>query len=104
MGIFKTTVAVLVSGFLVGAASMPARAGESKDPPGVISAEVMPAEGAVKSLLGVLNSIQVESTPDKERRANCKAQHLYSEHDVVGDPQACFLGNMGPGIVIGGPG
>jgi hypothetical protein len=27
-----------------------------------------------------------------EAKAPCKAPYLYSQHDVVGDPEACFMG------------
>src|ERR1700728_2861544 len=29
---------------------------------------------------------------------NCKAGHVYSQHDIVGDPQACIMGTLTIGV------
>lgn len=35
----------------------------------------------------------VRIRPDAQN--NCKPGHLYSAHDIVGDPQACIMGSLG---------
>jgi hypothetical protein len=37
-------------------------------------------------------------TASPQDQTNCKAPHFYSQHDVVGDPQACIMG----ALTIGG--
>ena len=34
-----------------------------------------------------------EAAPHRDQM-NCKAGHLYSQHDIVGDPQACIMGRV----------
>jgi len=48
----------------------------------------------VESAIIVLGSTEfsrLDSRPDTER--NCKPGHMYSAHDIVGDPQACIMGS-----------
>jgi hypothetical protein len=36
-----------------------------------------------------------------QAQTNCKPGHMYSADDIVGDPQACILGNSGVGNIVG---
>jgi len=58
----------------------------------------VPTNNQESSLLAITNSSLRESVRHEPPQRNCKAGRLYSEHDVVGDPKACFLGNMGPSL------
>jgi hypothetical protein len=71
-----------------------------------IDAEVMPATIAVPpSLVGFLKPITTD-TDLHQQRTNCKSPQLYSQHDVVGDPEACIMGqfNLPGGFTAGGAG
>jgi hypothetical protein len=110
MNIVKTTAVVLMSGLLIGAACMPAwsaannpaaRSAANNPAAPTASAEVMPANTAAPSLLAirVLFGPSVDEPAPHKDQMNCKAGHLYSQHDIVGDPQACIMGRL---TVIGG--
>jgi len=43
-------------------------------------------------MLGSPELSRLDSRPDAER--NCKPGHMYSAHDIVGDPQACIMGSF----------
>ena len=54
-------------------------------------AKGLPANNA---LLGMLNSVLTPTDPDpRQPKSQCKASHLYSQHDVVGDTEACIMGS-----------
>jgi hypothetical protein len=47
------------------------------------------------TVLGSLDFSRFNSRPDTER--NCKPGHMYSAHDIVGDPQACIMAGFSVG-------
>ncbi len=108
MNIVKTTAAALMSGLLIGAAWMPAWPATGATPAS-INAEVMPAKSVVASLPAApswLDPSPVDAAQRKDR-TNCKAGQLYSQHDVVGDPEACIMGALtisGGDTIVGGMG
>jgi hypothetical protein len=103
-GILKKTVAVVLSALLIGSASAPAWSATA-DALTPTDAEVMPATSVVKSsMLGFLKPL-VTDTELHQARKSCRSPQLYSQHDVVGDPEACFMGRFtlpGPGFTAGG--
>jgi hypothetical protein len=99
MKIVKTTAAALMSSLLIGAACMPAWSATGAAP-APISADVMLAKNVTGSLPAPRSWLvpsAVDTTQGQEQ-TNCKARHLYSQHDIVGDPQACIMG----ALTIGG--
>ena len=96
MNILKTTAAALMCSLLIGAASMPAWSAADNLAAPTAYAEVVPANTVARSLFvirgGVVPSV-AEAAPHKDQ-TNCKAGHLYSQHDMVGDPQACIMGRL----------
>jgi hypothetical protein len=44
-----------------------------------------------KSLLGILTPMLTDPATHAAQK-DCKPDQLYSQHDVVGDPEACFMG------------
>jgi len=91
MGMSKKTVLVLVPGLLFGIGA-PAWSGTAEQA-APINAQVMPASPKGNTLLGLLNSILTGTDPSpRQSKSECKASHLYSQHDVVGDPEGCFMG------------
>jgi hypothetical protein len=105
MGTLRTKVAIALSGLLLGSVSAPAWSATA-DVLAPIDAEVMPATNAVQSsLLDFLKPITVDSELHQSRKS-CKSPQMYSQHDVVGDPEACFMGqiNLPGGFTAGGVG
>jgi hypothetical protein len=51
------------------------------------------AGGADRSVIGVLSPLLADVGPHQAQK-NCKQSSLYSQHDVVGDPDACFLNRV----------
>ena len=49
--------------------------------------------GPNRSLLGMLAPILTEPAQHAKPKT-CKPGELYSGHDVVGDPEACFMGRL----------
>jgi hypothetical protein len=88
MGIMRT--AVLMSGLTIGIAMVPVKAVRAEQA-APIDAQVEPAATANQPLLGILRSVPADNGL-KEEKNPCAAPHLYSQHDVVGDPEACFMG------------
>ena len=96
MNIVKTTAAALVSSLLIGGACMPAWSAANNPAAPTGSAEVIPNNTVAPSLLAIralFGSSVDEATPHRDQM-NCKAGHLYSQHDIVGDPQACIIGRL----------
>jgi hypothetical protein len=82
----------LISSLLVGIGA-PAWAGTAKQA-APVNAQVMPANPNGNTLLGMLNGVltRTDSVP-RQPKSHCKASQLYSQHDVVGDPEACIMGS-----------
>jgi hypothetical protein len=79
-------VAAALGGLLLVAAYTPAWAGEATTAP------IAPATTASNdhSLVGVLSPLLTDTVQHKAQK-NCKADSLYSQHAVVGDPDSCFM-------------
>jgi len=91
MGMSKKAIVVLVPSLLFGI-SAPAWSGTAGQA-APTNAQVMPANSNSNTLLGLLSSILTGTDPGpRQPKDPCKASHLYSQHDVVGDPEACFMG------------
>lgn len=87
----RTTV-LLMSGLLLGTACARGWAADGKAaaPANVAAAA---ADTNNKSLLGILTPF-LTAPATHEAQQNCKPDQLYSRHDVVGDPEACFRGHV----------
>ncbi len=85
MTVSTKVAAIVVGGLLL--AYAPARAQ---------STQAASSTGTVtngQSMLGIISPMlntSVEHKPEK----SCKADSLYSQHSVVGDPDACFQGKL----------
>jgi hypothetical protein len=90
MGMSKKAVVLLIPSlwFGFGAPAWSGTAGRAAP----ANAQVMPASPNSNTLLGMLNSVLTGTDPDsRQPKSQCKASHLYSQHDVVGDPEACIM-------------
>jgi hypothetical protein len=83
--------AAVMGGLLLAAVYTPAWAGSANAPStaGTSSAAV----GTDRSLVNILNPLLAVGAPHQAQK-NCKADTLYSQHSVVGDPDACFMGHF----------
>jgi hypothetical protein len=62
-------------------------------------------DGGDNTLLGILAPILTNPATHAAQQG-CKPDQLYSRHDVVGDPEACFKGgyDIHAGMINGGAG
>jgi hypothetical protein len=96
---FKKTASVLASGLLIGGALVSPRAALAKDP--LVVAATEPRKLMAPPSSAVLSSvIQLPAALARRAETKCKPSHLYSSHDVVGDPQSCIINR----VVIGAGG
>jgi hypothetical protein len=95
--------AALMGGLLVAAVYTPAWAGSANDTTisgGSTSVGAAKSTGTSssapsvdRSLISVLSPLLADAAPH-EAQKRCKADGLYSQHDVIGDPDACFLNRV----------
>jgi len=81
-------VAAVMGGLLLAAVYTPAWAGSANDT--TAAGQSQAAVGADRSLVGVLSPLLADAAPH-EAQKSCKPDSLYSQHDVVGDSDACFI-------------
>jgi hypothetical protein len=63
------------------------------------NAQVVPANTNSSSLLSVLRPILTNTDRTSgQRNQNCTASQMYTQHDVVGDPESCIKGHYGVGV------
>jgi hypothetical protein len=93
MRIVKTAVAVFAGGLLLGAGSGPAWPASAEPAPQTAQVDTVPRSDS-NSLLGMINSVLIRSEIH-QGQVSCQATKLYSQHDVVGDQQSCFMNKIG---------
>jgi hypothetical protein len=91
MFISRRTLVALAAGVLLTAASAQAQ-------PVAKQAVASPAASGVAdtgshSLLGIITPALTDPVAHRAQKT-CDAGKLYSSHDVVGDPEACFMGRL----------
>jgi hypothetical protein len=92
MGMSKKAVVLLIPSLWFGFGA-PAWSGTA-DQAAPANAQVMPANPQGNTLLGILNGVLTATDPaPRQPKSQCKASHMYSQHDVVGDPEACIKGS-----------
>jgi hypothetical protein len=90
MNIIKTASVAIVSGLvMVSAASISARAAMTGS--GSINADVASASNSDPSPHADLNWLKPSDANTQSRSTNCKPGYLFSQHDVVGDPESCIM-------------
>ncbi|MGH7932173.1 MAG: hypothetical protein ACREQN_03290 [Candidatus Binataceae bacterium] len=102
MRMFNLTVAAFTSALLLAAAYAPAAWPATANQALPMQADVMPVKSEAQALPNVRSWFE-PSPADAQRGAttNCKAGRIYSQHDVVGDPQACLKGIVTFGGAVG---
>ena len=87
----STKLAAVVGGLLLATTYAPAWAQSTSAP-----APAAQSAGAVSGgqyLLGVVAPL-LNNTTQHAAQKNCKADSLYSAHDVVGDSESCFISKV----------
>jgi hypothetical protein len=94
----KKAVVILAPSLLFGVGTRAWSA--SSDQAAPINAQVVPANTNVTNLLNLLRPVLTNANPTPaEPRQNCTPSQMYSQHDVVGDPESCLMGHYyGVGI------
>jgi hypothetical protein len=87
MNISNKLVTGVIGGFLLVTACVPAWAGPVNQATAP-STQSAAASNGDQAILGFLDSITL--APAQPRTKRCKPETLYSQHDVIGDPEACF--------------
>ena len=83
-------LAALVFVGLLAAPCSPARPADSKNAAANASATVPNQQS--NSRLSILSSVFKDTDPaPRKRDTQCKASQIYSQHDVVGDPETCIM-------------
>jgi hypothetical protein len=92
MKILRTTAAAVISSFLMGGACIPAWSAPTSQ--GLTVAQATMPETTVGSAITVLGSPEFSRLDSRPAERNCKPGHMYSAHEMVGDPQACIMGSF----------
>jgi len=77
-----------MGGLLLAVSYAPAWAGDTS-----VAAPSAIAPVADHSLVGVLSPLLTDTVQHKAQKT-CKSDSLYSQHSVVGDPDACFISRV----------
>jgi hypothetical protein len=106
MRVLEKAVVILVPTLLfgLGAAAWSA----SSDDPAALNTPAVAANPASNSLLSILTPVLTGTDPtSRQPKPKCKATEMYSQHDVVGDKEGCFMGRYGAAVgaapVVSGP-
>src|SRR5262245_4708654 len=96
MRVSKKAVVLLAPSLLFGLGA-PAWSASSDQAP--VNAQVAPANPEGNSLVRILSPILTDTDPPpRQPKQNCNASQLYSQHDVVGDPDSCVMGHYSTGV------
>src|SRR5260370_42528474 len=91
MKILKMTAAAVISSLAIGTASIPAWSGTTVTQSATAAVEVVPSSNFAPS--GVAERSWLEPSAANARpkaTTNCRPVHVYSQHDIVGDPESCI--------------
>ena len=90
MNIIKTASVAIVSGLvMVSAASISARAAMIGS--GSINADVVTAGDPGPAANVEHNWLMPSAANQRHESMTCKPGHIFSQHDVVGDPESCIM-------------
>jgi hypothetical protein len=97
MSIVKTASVAIISGLvMVSAASLSARAAMSGS--GSINADVVSASDPGPAPNAEHNWLMPSAANSRSQSTNCKPGSIFSQHDVVGDPESCIKQGAGYGL------
>jgi hypothetical protein len=94
MSIARTAVTALISGLLIGSASAPLWSAMPTSE-ALTVAQATSASAALESATAALRSQDSQRSDARgNEKGNCKPGHMYTAHDIVGDPEACIKGGV----------
>jgi hypothetical protein len=91
------SVAIITGLMMMSAASIPARAAVTGS--GSINAEVASANSSDRSPDPNHSWLEPSAANARPKSTNCKPGRIFSQHDVVGDPESCVM--QGAGYTLG---
>lgn len=104
MGKSKRLASGAMAAMLIIGAYAPAWAGPSQNAPTTPAQDPVAPGNDAGSLAGIMGSFLTEHA-DHRSAKQCKPGSMYTEHDVVGDPESCFINRLGiPSGMAGAPG
>jgi hypothetical protein len=90
MNIIKTASVAIISGLMmVAAASISARAAMTGS--GSVNAQVASAADPSPAANLEHNWLMPPGSNQRHESMTCKPGHIFSQHDVVGDPESCIM-------------
>ncbi|HJU12140.1 MAG TPA: hypothetical protein VJ728_14750 [Candidatus Binataceae bacterium] len=95
MRVFNKAVVILVPSLLFGFGVRAWSA--SSDQAVAVNAQVVPANpnSTSSSVLDLLKPVLTHTDRvQRQTSPNCTASNMYSQHDVVGDPESCVMGHI----------
>jgi hypothetical protein len=98
MNILKTASVAIICGLaIVSAASLSAHGAMTGS--GAINADVVSASDPGPTLNVEHNWLQPSAANRRPQSTTCKSGRIFSQHDVVGDPESCIM--QGAGLTVG---
>jgi hypothetical protein len=89
MNIFKTTAVAVISSLMIGTA--PAWSGTVDSRPVLPTAQVISSNSLASSWVGGRSVPEPSAANARPKTSsNCKPGLVYSQHDVIGDPESCI--------------
>jgi hypothetical protein len=90
MKILKTSVAAVISSLVIGSAAIPAWSGTTTTQSVTAAVEMVASNNAAPAKDADRSWLEPSAANARPKATtNCKPGHLYSQHDVVGDPESC---------------
>jgi hypothetical protein len=91
MKILKMRAAAVIASLVIGSASIPAWAGTSGTQSVTASVEVATSNEFAASAVAERSWLEPSAANARAKATNnCRPGHVYSQHDIVGDPESCI--------------
>jgi hypothetical protein len=91
MNILKMSAAAVISSLVIGSASIPAWAGTTGAQSVSAAAEVVTSNEFAPAAVTERSWLEPSGANSRPTAANnCRPGHVYSQHDIVGDPESCI--------------
>ena len=92
MKILKMSAAAVISSLVIGSASIPAWAGTTGAQSVNASLEVATVNEFAPSAFAERSWLEPSAANARPKVTNnCRPGHVYSQHDLVGDPESCIM-------------
>ena len=100
MNTLKTTAAALISFLLIGTALLAGSMASAGTQTTAVAETALPASSNYLAPAALVDQLaRIAPAASTKPSNNCRPGHIYSEHDMVGDPDSCIM----QGVTAGGP-